>query len=172
MMGSTAAIPTELFGVRFRSRLEAKWAAVFTRHGWGWTYEPFDCDRYIPDFLVKIPDRPPLLIEIKPAVTSEDYLNAYQKVFTGTYDWPHAVLILGANPYYEDAINTSAGLFWHRKHPNCIATATWWVKRPDGGASIKASFTFGGHVRGRQFSTDAVDRWWREAGNEVQWKRR
>lgn len=37
------AIPTRYSGVQFRSRLEAKWAAMFDLFGWSWEYEPFDC---------------------------------------------------------------------------------------------------------------------------------
>ena len=35
-------IATKIRGVRFRSRLEARWASVFTALGWKWEYEPFD----------------------------------------------------------------------------------------------------------------------------------
>lgn len=45
-------IPTTHLGTRFRSRLEARWAEMFTMLEWRWTYEPFDLDGYIPDFVL------------------------------------------------------------------------------------------------------------------------
>lgn len=46
------AIETRYGGVVFRSRLEAKWAAMFDLVGWRWTYEPRDFNGWIPDFAV------------------------------------------------------------------------------------------------------------------------
>jgi hypothetical protein len=42
---AVTAIPTDYNGVRFRSRLEAKWAAFFDRCEWRWTYEPLTISR-------------------------------------------------------------------------------------------------------------------------------
>jgi len=57
-------IPTLYRGVRFRSRLEARYAAFFDELDWPWEYEPVDADGYIPDFLL---DFEPgiLLFEVK-----------------------------------------------------------------------------------------------------------
>lgn len=48
------AIPTTYDGVKFRSRLEARWAMFFNLLGWEWQYEfeGFDLDGvwYLPDF--------------------------------------------------------------------------------------------------------------------------
>lgn len=49
------AIETEYAGVRFRSRLEARWAVFFDALGIRWEYEPeafelSDRTRYLPDF--------------------------------------------------------------------------------------------------------------------------
>lgn len=63
-MVAITAIPTEYNGVRFRSRLEAKWAAFFDRCEWRWTYEANDFDGYIPDFLLHF--RVPVFVEVKP----------------------------------------------------------------------------------------------------------
>lgn len=35
-----AAIPTKYRGLQMRSRIEARWAAMFDRVGWPWEYEP------------------------------------------------------------------------------------------------------------------------------------
>ncbi len=58
------AIPTRYAGVQFRSRLEARWAAMFDLLGWRWEYEPIDLDGYIPDFVLQFAQ--PLLVEVKP----------------------------------------------------------------------------------------------------------
>lgn len=62
------AIPTRYNGVQFRSRLEARWAAMFDLIGWEWEYEPIDLDGYIPDFTVNPHEDSPILIEVKPIV--------------------------------------------------------------------------------------------------------
>ncbi len=67
-MPTIKAIPTTYNGVRFRSRLEAKWAAVFDLIKWPWTYEPFELDNYIPDFVIPFEDGTDVLVEIKPYI--------------------------------------------------------------------------------------------------------
>jgi hypothetical protein len=63
-------IRTIYAGTWFRSRLEARWAALMDTIGWAWEYEPFDLDGYIPDFLVL--GRNPLLVEVKPAASLDE----------------------------------------------------------------------------------------------------
>lgn len=58
------AIPTIYNGRRFRSRLEARWAAMFDLLGWPYEYEPVDFDGWIPDFLLLGAKR--LFVEVKP----------------------------------------------------------------------------------------------------------
>jgi hypothetical protein len=50
MAYTMVAHPTEYNGVRFRSRLEARWAAFFDILGWRWDYEPYDFHGWVPDF--------------------------------------------------------------------------------------------------------------------------
>lgn len=76
---AVTAIPTNYGGTRFRSRLEAKWAAFFDMCHWRWSYEPNDYDGYIPDFCLWF--RTPLLVEVKPlqwdeSESDEDILQA------------------------------------------------------------------------------------------------
>ena len=66
MIYSIKPIPTLYAGVRFRSRLEARWAAFFDLAGWSWEYEPFDLDGWTPDFSIRQDDGRLLLIEVKP----------------------------------------------------------------------------------------------------------
>lgn len=91
------AITTLFDGIEFRSRLEARWASFFRRIGWEFTYEPFDGDGYIPDFLIHGDD--PLLVEVKPAVTEADYNAPVTKAEKGLVrHWDHDILIVGASP--------------------------------------------------------------------------
>lgn len=93
----TKGIPTRYAGHLFRSRLEARWAAMFDLLGWSWTYEPFDCNGYIPDFVIEGPK--PLLVEVKPDTT-------YKELETRRHDmepkisgrWSHDYLIVGSSP--------------------------------------------------------------------------
>lgn len=59
------AIPTNYAGVQFRSRLEAKWAALFDIAGLQWSYEPFDLEGWAPDFAIHTKDGN-ILVEVKP----------------------------------------------------------------------------------------------------------
>lgn len=65
------AIPTMYAGVQFRSRLEARWAAMFDLLQWKWEYEPIDLDGYIPDFVLGF-DKP-MIVEVKPIVDWESW---------------------------------------------------------------------------------------------------
>jgi hypothetical protein len=59
------AIPTTYANVRFRSRLEARWAAFFDLAGVPWEYEPIDLDGWCPDFRI-ISAGQSVLVEVKP----------------------------------------------------------------------------------------------------------
>lgn len=108
-------IPTTYRGVRFRSRLEAKWAAFFDGLEWPWSYEPIDLKGYIPDFVLLFPD--PLLVEVKPVFqapcnTSEeltafnDYIPKIERS-----GWRHEALIVGAECFeYADRYGDYPGL--------------------------------------------------------------
>lgn len=79
------AIPTGYGGCRFRSRLEARWAAFFDLCGWRWTYEPFDLDGWIPDFaLHSVTGKIAALVEIKPLSPGEITELKNRSDFIGT----------------------------------------------------------------------------------------
>ncbi len=91
------AITTLYRGIEYRSRLEARWAAFFDRIGWEHTYEPFDADGYIPDFVIH--GDLPLLVEIKPASSLTDYQAPIEKMQRGLAGhWQRDLLILGLTP--------------------------------------------------------------------------
>jgi hypothetical protein len=64
-----AAIPTVYRGRRYRSRLEARWAAFFDRLGMEHEYEPYDLGKWSPDFLLTKRRR---LVEVKPFIDLDD----------------------------------------------------------------------------------------------------
>lgn len=72
-MGKTKSIPSIYKGVTFRSRLEARWAAVFDHYEVPWAYEPDAYDTpsgfYLPDFYL-----PTLhtFVEVKPGPNQFD----------------------------------------------------------------------------------------------------
>lgn len=126
-----AAIPTLYKGIRFRSRLEARWAALFDLAGWRWDYEPFDLAGWIPDFIIHA--HRPILVEVKPIIwrpssnrhaidtspilESADLKKVRENVPLSRVDdqyeeelAEHSVLVLGAN-FIGDRDGTYIGAF-------------------------------------------------------------
>jgi hypothetical protein len=67
------AIPTTYAGTRFRSRLEARWAAFFDLAGLEWEYEPCDMDGWCPDFALMV-NGAAVYAEVKPvALIKRDF---------------------------------------------------------------------------------------------------
>lgn len=95
-------IPTTYKGIRFRSRLEARWAVFFDLMGWRWDYEPFDTNGWIPDFALTT--RRTILVEVKPIdwraeFSWDDGFDVQQKMIGGVAGTPLAenpLLLLGA----------------------------------------------------------------------------
>jgi hypothetical protein len=84
------SIPTYYQGTRYRSRLEARWAAFFARLGWLADYEPLDLVGYIPDFVLRF--ERPCVVEVKPVLGLADLEHAARKVDA----WEGDALILGS----------------------------------------------------------------------------
>lgn len=98
MNNSVPAIPTLYRGYRFRSRTEARWAALFDLIGWRWEYEPFDAAGYIPDFAILGPEQ--FLVEVKPDLSLTAlarHTMRIQVALRGT--WSHDVLVVGSTPF-------------------------------------------------------------------------
>ena len=82
-------LETTYRGIRFRSRLEARWAVFFDELGLKWEYEKEGYDlgrsgRYLPDFF--FPDQSrcrTMFVEIKPQLPVDEE--------TGRSKWPHEV---------------------------------------------------------------------------------
>lgn len=97
MIYNIKSIPTTYGGVRFRSRLEARWAAFFDLAKVKWDYEPFDLEGWAPDFMLRTPVCS-ILVEVKPvdAANFDGNYEPFQKAFD--YWSQHQVLLLGISP--------------------------------------------------------------------------
>lgn len=101
MKNKFAAIPTTYKGINFRSRIEAKWAALFDLLKWDWEYEPYDLNGWIPDF--KIKGNKDILVEVKsysvyqafPEI-DDRWLTQLEKITKADPDLP--VLLLSNSP--------------------------------------------------------------------------
>ena len=148
------AIPTVYRGIRFRSRLEAKWAFTFDIMRWPWEYEPYDLEGWIPDFFVDICDgQKPILVDVKPHVIGLPppalQLKIERAMGLPDPESPYRAGVLGAFPLKPPVDvwlrSNVRGLGW-------LYTPTHWVelwdfpKKDDLGAA-----------------------WW-VAGNDLQWK--
>jgi len=81
-MNQIEAKPTVYRNVRFKSRLEARWAICFDILGWDWKYEPVEYTdkirgwKYTPDFeLVQHHRAKPIQVEVKPCPVNMEYLT-------------------------------------------------------------------------------------------------
>lgn len=182
-------IPTVYRKVRFRSRLEARWAAFFDQLFWPWKYEADELPGWIPDFRL---DFSPyggavVLVEIKPAETIED-LHAFRLQNEHKFSQPpgRELLILGAQPLFEDCGLPTFGLLNEGTEGLGFEPAYWhccdWCDDDDGpcGAAFNFHHSLGsyysrvcGHHDG-DHHLGAVNRpmlWdrWIEAGNRSQW---
>jgi hypothetical protein len=155
-----SSIPTTYNGIRFRSRLEAKWAAYFdqiTRYDnrdWfkdEWLYEPFDLNGWIPDFLHETEIFGAELIEVKPVVHLEE--------FTNSKDWTKVSKALEDAEFYTSkrfANFRLCGVSW--RHTWLYYPTKHWIY------AVDDLFKPGNSV-----SKPFEDRWAR-ACNAAQWK--
>jgi len=180
---------------RFRSRLEARWAAFFDLVGWRWTYEPLDADGYIPDFLVH--GERPHLVEVGPCLGYEELVAKAAKaqdafpavVHTCNREWQHrggacvhesfatrrerGVLIVGVAPaigcHQTDDGFGHEGWAWLAPCGRCGVLAVC------NGASLHGQpLTPCGHPDGPEWldgrtQQGLLETLWRRAGNDVAW---
>lgn len=111
------AIPTEYNGIRFRSRLEAKWACFFDLLGWKWAYEPIDLAGYIPDFIITVVSPDPsrdigtkILVEVKPE-TDEDAIGVGILKKIRNSGWSDSILCVGASIFRHRDNGVAIGFF-------------------------------------------------------------
>lgn len=98
------AVPTLYNGVNYRSKLEAQWAAFFDEMGWEHTYEPFEINGLIPDFIIYCTTKSypvsQMIVEIKPEIfMTKKYIQERCHAFK---DYPAHTLFLTERPFKED----------------------------------------------------------------------
>lgn len=180
------AIPTHYKGIRFRSRLEAKWAVFFDLCGWDWHYEPFDANGWIPDFVI-VGKRGPILVEIKPtAFFQAAVAEKAERAVVGTPWYGNELLLLGLGPFRLRTPYGSVGdyrmLGWLGEAWPDPQQPEWnWAEAPLGVWTANHGFchsesSYGDRISGEHTgnwgheSGDAIDRMWGSASNTAQWK--
>jgi len=144
-----SAIPTTYANVRFRSRLEARWAAFFDLVQWRWEYEPLDLDGYIPDFVIEFGNAN-RLVEVKPALQLTDYHEAQAKILNSGWAGPASCVGAKIGRFsYSDCACLGSELMDHNQSTRFWSP--WLISNLD---------------------HEPASRIWREAGNAVQWKAR
>lgn len=184
-----AAIPTRYNGVQFRSRIEAKWAAMFDLLGWRWEYEPIDLDGYIPDFVLVFPAGG-VLVEVKSIFGVDDLIAAAAKKIDAS-GWQttntNSALILGAawdavamnQPFRLDDDGTWVTRTFGNNDPtDSLWDAAEWHEcarcpRPTlchqtGMYLCVVCGHYDGHCGG--WFDHQISDMWAEAGNTVQWR--
>ena len=94
------AIPTVYNGRRYRSRLEAKWAAFFDLMCWQFEYEPQDMGTWSPDFLL-IGTALTASVEVKP-ISAFDHNIAERMASACGDDKTTRPVLLGFSPFLVD----------------------------------------------------------------------
>ncbi|KAB7788018.1 hypothetical protein [Methylorubrum populi] len=188
------AKPTTYAGTRFRSRLEARWAAFFDLAGWRWEYEPVDYPGWQPDFLIRT-SAEPIPVEVKPIEWPDSgKFEAMEKVVLGRGDLEKVRAIEGVECLILGAYlpTFAAGL------DGVPFGLTVTLNSNDEGARehfVDVALLFGGQRSAFDFSVEfgswhrrigvgggkadlppiepqAVEAAWRQAGNVVQWRGR
>lgn len=95
--GSHIDRPTRYAGVRFRSLLEARWAALFDAVGWTWDYEPDDLRGAAADFIVDVPGYGPTHVEIRPARDLDQLAKLGRRAATSGN--AAGVMVFGLGPF-------------------------------------------------------------------------
>lgn len=185
-------IPTTYHGTRFRSRLEARWAAFFDLIGWSWVYEPFDLDGWIPDFAIE--GAFPFLVEVGPCLIEQDYIEKGTKARLamppkmelrhGIYlQVPqHWTLVAGASARFAGPNwNAEAAGYWAISGLGELEEPAWWKRCTDCGLITLDTPDLGGFARPCGHAAELfppaglgriVNDQWSAAGNQVQWRKR
>lgn len=184
-----AAIPTKYADVQFRSRLEARWAAMFDELEWRWEYEPEDLHGYIPDFML-LTKPGPVLVEVKPRYSVPALLAAAAgKIDRSGWESSNAnnALIVGGtwNADNEEGLwqpvigalrqligsdypGTWACGVWH----HCLACKKISVHHDEQGWACMLCGAYKGDGLLGDVRPRLLKEMWAYAGNVVQWKPR
>jgi hypothetical protein len=186
-------IPTKLNGIRFRSRLEARWASVFTLLGWRWEYEPVDLRGYVPDFVLLF-KAGPVLAEVKPGHSLEELAPYTEKINASGWETKNSneAVIVGATWNLDPT-----GHYWcpligllRQRYPDTVdfnKLAPWWdgalvhyctegkhpsIHHANGIFNCTVCNAYDGDYLGDLggHGERSLQEIWTEAGNIVQWQ--
>lgn len=166
-------IETRYGGLVFRSRLEAKWAAMFDWLGLKWAYEPFDAKGYIPDFLLHGPRQ--TLVEVKPILREAqaysvggNVLPRLDGVFTGD------IVVVGADPlrgpvgYYVHGLSKIGGIT-ALDLMVCAVCKRNALFTPGGALRALPCGHYNDYVGARGYARPDVKAGWAHAHNQTRW---
>jgi len=147
-------------GVRFRSRLETRWACFFTLLGWSWVYEPdLGLEKWIPDFAIVGPNGP-MLVEVKPALSLSQMHEEYTPRTEGSGASLSVLIVGAAFAYPAETGNTYVGLMGRCRRGDAWS---WWP----------ATLADAGKIIGVETpSFEKAQRLWVHASNALQWRKR
>lgn len=108
---SIPAIPTVYRGRKYRSRLEARWAAYFDMIGWQFEYEPTDLGSWSPDFLIRTQAKP-ILVEVKPITELEPSVCKKMATAVRASRFECSLLLLGIGPFAATEHDNGIAIGW------------------------------------------------------------
>lgn len=171
---SNRGIPTLYANVRFRSRLEARWAVMFDLLKWPWVYEPTDLEWYIPDFVLRF-DAGLIAVEVKPEMTLPALGGYAQRMVSS--GWSDELLVVGAAIFSGDRIGThgesvgaSEVALGDGRVFRCINCGNVSLLNEENSWSCRFSGCGEGNEHVAHLDAGELDRLWAEAGNRVQWR--
>lgn len=160
-------VPTTYCGVRMRSRLEARWAAMFDSLEWKWSYEPLDLDGYLPDFLIHF-ERGDVLFEVR----GPDELHAAARFKIEMSGWRHEAVVVGSSIDHStlgqicDLSDHQPGYEWGACQVFfCISCGKNSILNEDDSWRCRRCGEREGHVGSLE-----IGKFWADAGNRVQWR--
>lgn len=170
-------IPTLYNGIQFRSKLEAQWAAFFDLVGWKYTYEPYEINGRLPDFIIYCQSpahrMKQCIVEVKPKVFSTE--KWFVETIKAYKDYPANILFLNEDPFYDHQGYCALGAGYYHGDPD-YAVDTYSMKCDDDFGSIYGmwdALVFGKVDRTNFISSDEPNSYklktkFRDAGNKVQ----
>jgi hypothetical protein len=168
------SIATLYSGTLFRSRLEARWGAMFDLLKWSWAYEPIDLNWHIPDFLLRFPAGD-VALEVKPETRLSDLHGHAMR--TARAGWGGDVLALGAVIFDHGIIGVTAEPFEGCEHITgaarvfrCINCGAVSFLNDDHHWRCRANGCYAGNAHVGEMDPRELADLWALAGNRVQWR--
>lgn len=183
------AIATSYNGRNYRSRLEARWAAMFDLLEWRYEYEPYDLDGWIPDFAI-YGAKAEILVEVKPYSSYREFFDSgtTDKIYRALSESQRLcseVLLLGATLTSGDDGHCcdDLRLGWllddygdgHYEHDAArfnLWNGKWGFIGGCGGWHDRITGLYDGANYVYIPDGRIIGRMWSEAANRVQWKGR